>query len=125
LPGFRDYFKSHLGFHKEQSQKLIQYQNKRGGRVVLRPIVQPPSDWKSPLAALEDSLNLEKRTTDSLLVLHRVASDNNDSALSDLIEEDFLEKQVENSKKIADNVTNLKRVGEGLGVFIFYKNLKF
>jgi ferritin heavy chain len=124
LPGFRDYFKSHLDFHKDQAQKLINYQNKRGGRVVLAAIVEPPSDWKSPLAALEEALQLEKRINDSLFVLHKVASENGDAALSDLIEEEFLEKQVESLKKNADNVTNLKRVGEGLGVFIFDKHLK-
>ena len=42
--------------------KLISYQNKRGGRVVLQDVGKPqPQDWKSAVHAVEDQLKLEQR----------------------------------------------------------------
>lgn len=42
----------------------------------------------------------------------------------DFLSTHFLQEQVDSMKEIADHVTNLKRVGEGLGVFVFDQNLK-
>ena len=47
----------------------------------------------------------------------------NDANLCDFLESEFLQEQVDAIKEISDHVTNLKRVGEGLGVFIFDKGL--
>ena len=41
--------------------------------------------------------------------------------MMDFIEEEFLEEQVESIKQFADFVTNLKRVGSGLGEYQFDK----
>lgn len=41
----------------------------------------------------------------------------------DFLETEFLQEQVDAIKEISDHVTNLERVGEGLGVFIFDKEL--
>ena len=60
----------------------------------------------------------------SLLDLHKVASGHNDPHLSDHLEEHFLEEQVESINKLAKMHTNLVRVGDGLGVFIFDKELQ-
>lgn len=55
--------------------------------------------------------------------LHGIASGHNDANLCDFLETEFLQEQVDAIKEIADHVTNLKRVGEGLGVFVFDKEL--
>ena len=41
--------------------------------------------------------------------------------MMDFIEEHFLEEQVESIKQFSDYVTNLKRVGPGLGEYQFDK----
>ena len=43
--------------------------------------------------------------------------------MTDFIEGQYLQEQVEAIKKIADHITNLKRVGSGLGEYMFDKNL--
>ena len=43
---------------------------------------------------------------------------------SDYIESEFLKEQVDTIKRIGDLLTNARRVGEGLGVFVFDKELK-
>jgi len=54
-----------------------------------------------------------------LLELHGIASTHNDANFMDFLETEFLQEQVDAIKEIADHVTNLERVGEGLGVFIY------
>lgn len=61
--------------------------------------------------------------TQSLLKIHRIATDNNDSHLCDFLESEYLQEQVDAMKEIGDYLTNLKRVGEGLGVYIFDREL--
>lgn len=60
----------------------------------------------------------------SLLDLHRVASNHNDSHLTNFLEEEYLKEQAEAINTLAKYVTNLQRVGDGLGVYIFDKDLK-
>lgn len=46
-----------------------------------------------------------------------------DVNLCDFLETYYLQEQVDGIKEIADHITNLKRVGEGLGVYMFDKNI--
>jgi ferritin heavy chain len=57
------------------------------------------------------------------LEIHVIASNQNDANMCDFLESEFLQEQVDAIKEIGDHVTNLKRVGEGLGVFMFDKQL--
>merc|ERR1712080_568415 len=52
--------------------KLMEYQTKRGGRVVFQDIAKPSStEWGSPAEAMEAALELEKTVNQSLLDLHK------------------------------------------------------
>lgn len=55
--------------------------------------------------------------------VHAVATRHNDMNFCDFLETQFLQEQVDSMKEIADHVTNLKRCGEGLGVYMFDKQL--
>uniref|UniRef100_A0A2P2KC21 Ferritin n=1 Tax=Rhizophora mucronata TaxID=61149 RepID=A0A2P2KC21_RHIMU len=106
----------------------MQYQNVRGGRVKLHPIINPPSEFEHPekgdaLYAMEIALSLEKLTNEKLLNLHKVARQNNDPEMQHYIESEFLEEQVESIKKIAEYVTQLRMVGKGHGVWHFDQRL--
>jgi len=122
LPGFHKFFKKSSDDEREHAQKFMKYQNKRGGRVVFKDIQKPAKDeWGSPLEALQAALELEKAVNQSLLELHAVAARNNDPHMTDFIEEEYLKEQVESIKQISDFITNLKRVGPGLGEYMFDK----
>jgi ferritin heavy chain len=123
LKGFRKFFLHSAEEETEHAQEMIDYVNKRGGRVVLQAIPAPKSEWTSPLEAFEDALVLEKVVNEKLLSLHAVADAANDPQMTDFIEGEFLKEQVESIKDLADKITNLKRVGEGLGVFLFDQQL--
>nr|CAH0112501.1 unnamed protein product [Daphnia galeata] len=125
LKGFAHFFKHSAEEEHEHAEKFMKYQNLRGGRVVLSAINRPAqTEWATPLAAIEFALNLEKQVNQSLLDLHKVASGHNDSHLSDYLEEHFLEEQVESINKLAKHHTNLVRVGDGLGVYLYDKEMQ-
>ena len=67
---------------------------------------------------------MEKAVNEQLLRLHKVAADNNDPQFTDFLEGEFLKEQVDSEKQLADYITQIKRAGEGLGVYLFDKNLQ-
>lgn len=122
LPGFHKYFKKASEEEREHAEKFMKYQNQRGGRIVLQNIQKPEKDeWESGLAAMQSALALEKSVNQSLLDLHGVADKHGDTQFADWLESNFLTEQVEAIKEISDYVTNLKRVGSGLGEYMFDK----
>ncbi|XP_014469316.1 PREDICTED: soma ferritin-like [Dinoponera quadriceps] len=124
LPGLFKYFKKASDEEREHAMKFLTYQNKRGGDIALPMIKEPPTDWQSAQNAMMEALKLEKLVNENLLQLHGIASTHNDPNFMDYLETEFLQEQVDSIKEIADHVTNLVRVGEGLGVHIFDKELQ-
>lgn len=126
LPGFSSLFKHDSDEEREHAEKLMKYLNKRGGRVVLKDIKKPSKDeWGTGLQALEAALDLEKLVNQSLLNLHALATAKSDAHLTDFLESNFLDEQVEAIKELGDKITKLKRAGaSGLGEYIFDKDLK-
>ncbi|KAK2432630.1 ferritin-3, chloroplastic [Trifolium repens] len=128
LKGLAKFFKESSEEEREHAEKLMKYQNIRGGRVVLYPIVSPPSEFDhvekgDALYAMELALSLEKLVNEKLLNLHSVADRNNDPQLADFIESEFLDEQVQSIKKISEYVTQLRLVGKGHGVWHFDQSL--
>lgn len=124
LKGLAKFFKESSEEEREHAEKLMEYQNKRGGKVKLQSILMPLSEFDhaekgDALYAMELALSLEKLTNEKLLNLHAVASQNNDVQLTDFIESEYLEEQVESIKKISEYVAQLRRVGKGHGVWHF------
>lgn len=122
LPGFHKFFKQSSDEERDHAEKFMSYQNKRGGRIVLQAVMKPEQDeWGSGLDAVQMALQLEKNINQSLLDLHKIAADHSDSHLCDFLESEFLSHQVESIKELADHLANLKRVGAGLGEYMFDK----
>ncbi|KAL7146766.1 hypothetical protein ABFS83_06G063900 [Erythranthe nasuta] len=124
LKGLANFFKESSVEEREHAEKLMEYQNKRGGKVQLKSILMPLSEFDhvekgDALYAMELALSLEKLTNEKLLNLHAVASRNNDVQLADFVESEYLGEQVESIKKISEYVAQLRRVGKGHGVFHF------
>lgn len=98
----------------------MKFQNQRGGRIKLSDIKAPAKcEWGTGLQAMEEALALEKKVNQALLDLHGMASTHNDPQMTDFIEGHFLTHQIESIKELAGYVTNLKRVGPGLGEYQF------
>merc|ERR1712001_106607 len=122
MPGFAAFFKKSSEEERAHGEKLIKYQNKRGGKVVFQDVAKPSSmEWGTPLEALEAALELEKTVNQSLLDLHK-ASDG-DAHLCDFLEAEFLDEQVEGIKEISTWITKMKRAGPGLGYHMIDKEI--
>ncbi|WOL14808.1 ferritin-4, chloroplastic-like isoform X1 [Canna indica] len=124
LKGLAKFFMESSDEEREHAEKLMEYQNKRGGRVKLQSILMPLSEYDHPekgdaLHAMELALSLEKLTNEKLLNLHRVAQECHDVEMADFVEREFLGNQVEDIKKISGYVAQLRRVGKGHGVWHF------
>lgn len=122
LKGFHKFFLKNSDEEREHAQKLMKYLNNRGGNIKLSPIKEPARyNFNSGLEAIQVALQLERDVNESLLKLHALASTHNDPHLTDFIEEHFLDEQVKAIRELGGYVTNLKRVGSGLGEFQFDK----
>ncbi|XP_069738759.1 ferritin, higher subunit-like [Phaenicophaeus curvirostris] len=112
---------------REHAERLLRFQTKRGGRVLLHDVKKPERDtWGSALEAVEAALQLEKSVNQALLELHRLGSEKGDPHLCDFLESHYLDEQVKAIKVLGDHATNLRRVsGEagaaagGLGDYLF------
>ncbi|XP_056608517.1 ferritin, middle subunit-like [Triplophysa dalaica] len=114
LPGFSKYFKENSEEERKHAEKLMSFQNKRGGRIVLQDIKKPERDaWGNGLIAMQCALQLEKNVNQALLDLHKVASEKGDPHLCDFLETHYLDEQVKSIKKLGDHITNLSKMDAG------------
>ncbi|MED6218212.1 Dysferlin [Stylosanthes scabra] len=128
LRGLAKYFRESSEEEREHAEKLMKYQNVRGGRVVLHSIKDVPSEFDDQekgdaLHAMELALSLEKLVNEKLLNVYKVADRNKDPEMANFIQNEFLSEQVEHIKKTAEYVSQLRRVGKGHGVWHFDQRL--
>ena len=110
------------------AHKLAAREPRRGGRVALQPILAPETEYAhadkgDALYAFELALSLEKLNFQKLRHLHEVAEKHGDSQMCDFVEGDLLNDQADAVKAAAERVAQLRRVGQGLGVFEFDRQL--
>lgn len=58
-----------------------------------------------------------------MLQIHAIASEHKDENFCDFLETYFLQEQVDSIKEFADHVTNLRRVGDGVGTYMYDRDL--
>merc|ERR1711962_755101 len=101
LPGFACFFKRSSCVVHHHGVSLMEYQAKRGGKVVLQDISKPSRmDWGTPLEAMTAVLELEKTVTQTLQQLQTVAVQKNDFHLTDFVQQEFVVKKVSNGTGI-------------------------
>ncbi|KAF8072675.1 PFE2 [Scenedesmus sp. PABB004] len=128
LPGLAAFFKAGSEEEREHAELLMAYQNTRGGRVRLASMIQPEveyghADKGDALYAMELALSLEKLNFQKLRELHDVADAAGDAQMCDFVEGTLLAPQVQSVKQVAEYVSQLRRVGKGLGVWEFDRKL--
>lgn len=128
LPKFSKYFLEHSSKEQEQAEKLLQYQNMRGGQILLQTITKPMrEEWKGGLDALTFSLDYQKTLNSCVLDLHRRADGHKDPHLCDFLEQHFLSDSHDVIKQLGDYIGSLGRLcateGQGgMGEYLFDKH---
>uniref|UniRef100_A0A4W4H2M9 Ferritin n=1 Tax=Electrophorus electricus TaxID=8005 RepID=A0A4W4H2M9_ELEEL len=105
LPNFSRFFLELSEKEREQAESLLEYQNLRGGRVLLQNIAKPSrEDWKGGLDAFSFSLEYQKSLNNSLQDVHHIASTHTDPHVS------FYFFTHETIKKLGDHISILMRL---------------
>ncbi|XP_029383084.1 ferritin, middle subunit [Echeneis naucrates] len=128
LPKFSSFFLERSVKEREQAEKLLGYQNMRGGRILLQTIAKPSrEDWRGGLDAMSFSLEYQKSLNTAILDVHRRASNHTDPHLCDFVEQHFLIDSHDTIKKLGDYVGSLTRITASethgsMGEYLFDKH---
>ena len=112
---------------RDHANILMEYQNKRGGVVQLSDItnidnnvIDQNNEKTDVLQAFEKALEMEQTVYQSLLNVHKVGEESNDSQFTDFIEGTYLEEQIDAINELSIYIAQLKRIGNnGHGIWNF------
>ncbi|KAM4624383.1 ferritin, lower subunit [Polymixia lowei] len=130
LPNFSSFFLERSLKERDQAENLLEYQNMRGGRVLLQTIAKPSrEDWRSGLDAMSFSLDYQKSLNTCILDVHRRAGGHADPHLCDFLEQHFLCDSHDTIKKLGDYMGSLTRLSSSssethgaMGDYLFDKH---
>jgi len=109
LPGFAGWMKVQAQEEVAHAMKFYGHINERGGRVTLKAIAGPKTNWKSPLEAFQDAHKHEQKVTGLIDKLMTLAEAEKDRAASIFLQW-FVAEQVEEEASVDYVVKTLERV---------------
>ncbi|HSL71317.1 MAG TPA: ferritin [Longimicrobiales bacterium] len=110
LLGFAKWMRAQAQEEVNHGMKLFDFVNDRGGRVLLKQIDNPPTEFKSPLEVFEHALKHEQAVTGMINKLYEVAAKANDFATQVALQW-FITEQVEEENSADIIVEQLKMIG--------------
>ena len=123
LSGFANWMRVQAQEELAHALKFYDYVNERGGRVVLRPVEAPLSEWDSPLAVFEHVYRHEQKVTGLINKLIDLAVKARDHATNNFLQW-FISEQVEEEASADEVVQKLKLVGDDAsGLFMIDREL--
>jgi ferritin len=111
LPGAAHWMRVQAREETGHGDKFFGYLTDQGARVLLKPIAQPPTEFKSLLDVFEKALEHERKMTGWLNQLCAQAIKENDYATQILLQW-YITEQIEEEKTAGQIVEQLKMVGE-------------
>ncbi len=114
LKGFAQWMKVQAEEELLHAMKFYDFVNERGGRVLLKEIKAPETDWESPLAVFEAVLRHEQFVTGLINNLVNLAIEEKDHATNIFLQW-FVTEQVEEEATADEIVQKLKLMGEARG----------
>ena len=114
LSGFAAWMRVQAQEELVHAMKFYDYINERGGRVTLKTIDGPPSEWESPLAAFEGAYAHEQKVTGMINDLVDLAREEHDHA-TEIFLQWFVTEQVEEEDSANEVVQKIKLMGEASG----------
>jgi len=123
LGGFANWMRVQAKEELAHAMKFYDYVNERGGRVILHPVEEPPSEWDSPLAVFEHVYRHEQKVTGLINKLVDLAVEARDHATNNFLQW-FVSEQVEEEASADEVVQKLKLVGDDpSGLFMIDREL--
>jgi ferritin len=109
LPGFASWMRTQADEEREHAMKFYDFILERGGRVQLRAIDAPKTEWTSNLEVVEEVAAHEAKVTASIYALYELALKEKDYP-SQVMLQWFISEQVEEEKNAAEIVASLKMI---------------
>jgi ferritin len=109
LPGFANWMRVQADEEREHAMKFFDFIQETGGRVLLKGIDAPKTDWSSSLEVAEEVAAHEAKVTASIYALYELALQEKDYP-SQIMLQWFISEQVEEEKNAGEIVTTLKLI---------------
>jgi ferritin len=116
--GFAEWFRLQAEEERTHGFKLFDYLQERGGKVILKGIDEPPTNFKSIQDTFEQTLEHERKVTGLINNLNKLAIEENDYATQAHLQW-FISEQVEEEATAEDILNQIKMV-EGKPGNLFY-----
>jgi ferritin len=123
LPGFANWMRVQAREELLHTEKFFDHINERDGRVALRPVDGPTTDWDSPVAVFEEVYGHEKKVTGLVNDLVSASLKESDHATNTFLQW-FVTEQVEEESSAQKVLQSLKLVGkDGAGLLMLDREL--
>ena len=123
LSGFSKWMHVQAGEEREHAMKLYKHLEDRGGRVLLKAIAAPKTEWASNLEVFREATAHETMITASINGLYETAQQEKDYPAQVLLQW-FISEQVEEEKNAAEIVADLELLEDrGTAVLMLDKQL--
>ena len=117
LEGFANWMKHQAQEEVEHAMRFFTHINRRGGKVTLKAIAEPPANFGTPLEAFEKALAHEQHITGAINGLYELALEEKDYP-AQLELQWFIDEQVEEEENTGNVVELLKLAGENKGALL-------
>ena len=123
LAGFANWMRVQTQEELMHAMKIYDFVNERAGRVLLKSIAQPPTEWESSLAVFEAVYKHEQKVTGLINDLVNLAVDEKDHATNSFLQW-FVNEQVEEEDSAGKVLGQLKLVKDSpQAVFMMDKEM--
>ncbi len=123
LPGFARWMQVQTDEERAHGMKFYQHLVDRGGRVMLKGLAAPATEWRSNLEAFKEVQAHEAEVTASINGLYELALKEKDYPMQVLLQW-YINEQVEEEKNAADIVQQLELIdAHGTAVLMLDKQL--
>jgi ferritin len=109
LPGFANWMRVQAEEEREHAMKFFDFILERGGRVWLKGIDAPKTEWSSSLEVAQEVAEHEAKVTASIYSLYELAQQEKDYPAQVMLQW-FISEQVEEEKNAAEIVAALKLI---------------
>jgi ferritin len=109
LPGFAKWMRVQEQEEREHGMKFYDFILERGGKVTLKTIEAPKSEWKSNLEVFDEVAAHEAKVTASINPLYELALKEKDYPAQIFLQW-FISEQVEEEKNAAEIIATLKMI---------------
>jgi ferritin len=123
LPGFANWMTLQASEEQEHAMKFYEFLHDRGGRVLLKAIDAPKTEWKTSIEVFQETLAHEQMITASINALYELALKEKDYPAQIMLQW-FISEQVEEEKNANDIISKLELIdAHGTAVLMLDKEL--